>query len=483
VQIGAPVEVDTRGLLGPRAGALRKATGGTAWNAAAASWYAIKANDTTNIKGVSMVALQDDKEAMFGLRHGANAGTSYTDIDFAMCFTSTGQIQVYEGGKSKGTYGTYGTNSLGRVVLGTSGRVQYVVDGEIRYTSTSLPEFPLVVDASFKQEGAAFSNISWSGPMAPDAEVACGELVQFTSFNGVGSSSVGQLRKFDNVGASSNSGAESKYKFTRQDKTNITGVSAQITEITAGIMFGLNHDSASQNYQDIDFAINFAANGLVRIYESGSNKGNFGKYEQGSVGAVRINIGGRVEYAVDGATLYTSTKPPTFPLAFDVSFLAKGSELVDMKWVGCDIVKYPVAVGRLVEFTSFERVTGEVGELRRVEGSGTGWNAGATSVYGIGESDENGVKGVQMTIMQTNTRAILGLNHGDTFSTSYTDIDYAMEFYKGKLQVYEKGALRGPMGPMTLTLQARSCLAPPGRFSMSLMEKSGTPAPKFHNSP
>ena len=42
-----------------------------------------------------------------------------------------------------GTYGKYDVDSVGEVVIGTSGKVQYVLVGEIRYTSAQVPQFPI----------------------------------------------------------------------------------------------------------------------------------------------------------------------------------------------------------------------------------------------------------------------------------------------------------------------------------------------------
>ena len=75
---------------------------------------------------------------MLGLNHGTNQSTSYTDIDYAMYFMN-GQLQVYENGKILGTYGKYLANSVGEVVIGTSGKLHHVLDGEIRYTSEQIP--------------------------------------------------------------------------------------------------------------------------------------------------------------------------------------------------------------------------------------------------------------------------------------------------------------------------------------------------------
>ena len=104
---------------------------------------------------------------MLGLNHGTNQPTSYTDIDYAMYFMN-GQLQVCENGRIFGTYGKYLAKSMGEVVIGTSGKVHYVLDDEIRYTSEQVPKFPLFVDVSFYDAGAAFSNIIWSAGMATD---------------------------------------------------------------------------------------------------------------------------------------------------------------------------------------------------------------------------------------------------------------------------------------------------------------------------
>ena len=84
-------------------------------------------------------------------------------------------------------------------------------------------------------------------------------------------------------------------------------------------------------------------------------------------------------------------------------------------------------------------MTGEAGDLERVVGSGAGWTAGAESVYGIAETDGKGIKGITMTALNNNKRAMLDLNQGTSQSTSYTDFDYAKSFTNGQLQVYENG--------------------------------------------
>ena len=101
-------------------------------------------------------------------------------------------------------------------------------------------KFPLFVDLSFYDAGAAFSNITWSGGMATDVKITVGELVQFTTFKGVSASTPGQLRKLTTFGGAWNVGAESKYEFEQANKNNISGVSVQVLQTNANLMIGLH---------------------------------------------------------------------------------------------------------------------------------------------------------------------------------------------------------------------------------------------------
>ena len=74
------------------------------------------------------------------------------------------------------------------------------------------------------------------------------------------------------------------------------------------------------------------------MYESGSNLGSFGKYSEDSIGMVRINAAGKVEYLVDGEPRYTSIKAPAYPLGVDLSILTAGAQLKNISWVGADKV-------------------------------------------------------------------------------------------------------------------------------------------------
>ena len=170
-------------------------------------------------------------------------------------FHRSGQIMVYESGAKKGSFGIYSAGSIGQVLVDNTGAVQYVVDGETRYTSQKAPVYPLNVDVSFHDEGAEFEDIKWVG-FSDSSRLAVGEPIAFTNFHGVGSRRPGVLRKIAGGGNGWNSGAVSKYAITAEDAQNgISGVSIKAKQNNKYAMLGLSKGSASNSYTDIDYAM------------------------------------------------------------------------------------------------------------------------------------------------------------------------------------------------------------------------------------
>ena len=87
---------------------------------------------------------------------------------------------------------------------------------------------------------------------------------------------------------------------------------------TARVMVGLSASPSLGDYTKIPFAI-YSNEGVLSIYESGNNRGNFGAVS----GANRISVtwdGVSVRYYKDATLIYTSTATkPTTPLLFDVA--------------------------------------------------------------------------------------------------------------------------------------------------------------------
>ena len=91
-------------------------------------------------------------------------------------------------------------------------------------------------------------------------------------------------------------------------------------------MFGLGNGDSSANFADIEFSLYLVANGSIQIYEAGVSRGSFGTYATGDRVQVAVE-GGAVKYKKNGATFYTSTLTPTYPLLVDSSLYTQGATL------------------------------------------------------------------------------------------------------------------------------------------------------------
>ena len=56
---------------------------------------------------------------------------------------------MYERGHHRGIFGSYDAGDAFEVSVNAAGTVDYLVNGEVRYTSLSAPTFPLRVDMVF----------------------------------------------------------------------------------------------------------------------------------------------------------------------------------------------------------------------------------------------------------------------------------------------------------------------------------------------
>lgn len=72
-------------------------------------------------------------------------------------------VEVYENGKKKKTIGSGGgmKSATFGVRVNDQKRVEYTINGGVRYTSTATPTFPLVADVQMYSDGKA-SDIKWT---------------------------------------------------------------------------------------------------------------------------------------------------------------------------------------------------------------------------------------------------------------------------------------------------------------------------------
>lgn len=137
----------------PSGGSLTKSsTGALGWDSGASSTKAIASGDGY----VEFIAAETNTSRMLGLSHG-DSNQSYSDIDFAVYPSSTGALYVYEGGVSKGQFGTYAARDRLRVSV-EGGAVKYRKNGALLYTSAAAPQYPLSADTSFFHPSATAAN-------------------------------------------------------------------------------------------------------------------------------------------------------------------------------------------------------------------------------------------------------------------------------------------------------------------------------------
>jgi RHS repeat-associated protein len=129
-------------------------TAATGWgNAGASSAQSITAGD-----GYMELTVSDTTTYRFcGLSNG-NSNADYTDVDFAIHPVPGGTIYIYEGGISRGTFGSSTVGDVLRVAV-EGGVVKYRKNGALLYTSTITPTYPLLVDSALYATGDTLSNV------------------------------------------------------------------------------------------------------------------------------------------------------------------------------------------------------------------------------------------------------------------------------------------------------------------------------------
>lgn len=83
-------------------------------SAAPSTWtQGLFSTESGTLVGAQASASQTNTYIMFGLSR--TPGASYTTIEYALYYVADGTIQIYESGNFIGTFGTYNTNTVGRV--------------------------------------------------------------------------------------------------------------------------------------------------------------------------------------------------------------------------------------------------------------------------------------------------------------------------------------------------------------------------------
>ncbi len=305
---------------------LTKPTNGTAgWNAGATSVQSLSGD------GYAQFSTSDNTTNKMAGLNSNHSGQNYTEIDYAINLSPSGNVRIFENGASVTNpatqtfiFGTYIAGDQFRLAV-ENGMVKYYQNATLLYTSSILPMHPLVLDTSLNTPGATITNASI---------VAGATNVVWT--NVVGATANGNdLTKPTTGAAGWNAGATSVQTLSGDGYVEFSTSEANTLK-----MAGLNANPSSNNYVEIDYAIALSATTNVRIYENGvainnpaTNTVFFGTYAAGDIFRVAIE-NGAVKYYQNGTLLYTSSALPNYPLVLDVSLNTPGATITDAKIAG-----------------------------------------------------------------------------------------------------------------------------------------------------
>ncbi len=375
-------------------GTLTKTAAGGSWNAGAVSSRRIRSGDGS----VEFTATETNKLRAAGLSNGDTDKTA-ADIDFAIVLRADAQVEIQEGGVSRGVVGSYVNGDRFRVDL-HAGVVTYLQNGILRYTSAVAPTFPLWADTALYDASATLtdlvvSEISWTG--AGSVIVAAGTLTKTGSAGWSGGA----------TSSASLASGDGFVEFTASE-TNTTRAC------------GLADSISSYDSVQIDFAIQLQSNADIRVYESGTLRGTFGTYVSGDRFRVEVQYG-QVVYRKNGVVFYTSTAVPLYPLMVQADLDTVGGTLREIR------------LGKLV----WKNEAGvSVWGYSLLDTGATGWgNSGAVSTVELTSGDG----GVEYTETDYYSYRALGLSNGDSDRT-LNDIDFAFYASNGVLYATQKGS-------------------------------------------
>lgn len=379
-----------------------KINGNFAWDASSVS------NQPVNDNALIFTVINEtNTDRMFGLNH-TNTSISYSDIDYAFFFRSSGVLSIYENASNKGNFGTYSSGDTATIEI-INGAVFYKLNNTVIYASNQTPSLPLYAECALKTVGSTVKSITIENQFT-------GSFIAGIHNGGTSPTYQWKLNG-SNVGSNSNSYTNSNLANNDivtceitpdvagclatpvpsnqiQNKTldasdistvaistlatstmcqnveipiqfvdgsnsiNVSGnnltrtagsgwdegaISAQTvsendyvyviaSETNTKRMFGLNNQSNSNHYNDIDFAIYFDNSANFKVYENGSSKGTFGTYTTGDTAKIKVE-NNQVKYYLNSTLLYTSNQTPTLPLVFDVSMHSNGATINNATFV------------------------------------------------------------------------------------------------------------------------------------------------------
>jgi hypothetical protein len=257
---------------------------------------------------VTWRADQANASVMVGLNSDPTTDQNYTGIDYTWLARSDGICEIYESGVSISTHGSYTTSTIFEVRY--DGKLIKYFKGGALVRQVPVQNLTLFMDSSFADPGARISALQF-GPLnavTPSPWVARGNCIAGVTT----ARKAGGTNAWDSDIYSIDSYSACHVKF-KCNQTNLA------------VIIGLNTDPiTNQSFASIDYALYAADDGLVYIFENGTQIGsNRGAYTTLTEFAITFD-GNWIRYYKDRVEL-RSVSISGLTLFADASFFNVGA--------------------------------------------------------------------------------------------------------------------------------------------------------------
>lgn len=122
------------------------------WDGGAASFNTVEDNGYMSFR-----AAQTNRAKMVGLST-TNANANFNTIQYAVYLRGDGNVEIFESGNSRGTFGNYLANDIFKVAV-ELGVVKYYKNNVLFYISSVTPTLPLLVDVSINSVDGTVNDV------------------------------------------------------------------------------------------------------------------------------------------------------------------------------------------------------------------------------------------------------------------------------------------------------------------------------------
>jgi len=360
--------------MSPESGGLKKNSGVIAgWNADAVS------SDFILEDGKLSFRVPNGSSLAVGLAE-SNSSRSQSDLRYGIWVRNTGLCEAIRPesttNRQLGEYTADTVFSIQRI----NGKVQYLKNNVVLYTSTRTSTGPLRIDCSLNFQNAEISTCRiYTGDLDADGMPDAWEL----SYLEPGAGMVALLAFIPNGEPISNSDPDADGLSNLQeyyDGTNprralsyptaivwtpssvaveTVGSQGGVKKVSGGtswttadaianrnattsakvafnvkanknLALGFNKTNSNRNYTDLDYGIRVRTDGTAVVFEGSTDQLELGTYDDNTRFAIR-RIGRTVEYLKNGIVHYTSSTPAIGPLLIDTAFNTVGSEILSAR--------------------------------------------------------------------------------------------------------------------------------------------------------